>query len=453
MSRRIESWGRYPKAEHELLPLHWRSDPIAWPEAGSVLPHGLGRSYGDSCLNDGGSLLLTRGLSRFLDFDEESGVLTCEAGVSLGEILSLVLPRGWFLPVTPGTRFVTVGGAIANDVHGKNHVRDGSFGRFVEAFELVRSDGSRLVCSSEENAELFAATIGGLGLTGLVTWARIRLRKIAGPGIDQESVRLRNLEDFFRVDAESESDWTYTVAWIDCLAKGRRLGRGIYYRGNHEGEGGAVGAGPDERRATRTGTLFHVPFDAPSFLLNSWSIRAFNALYYRKQLRAVQRGRVHWAPFFYPLDAVGNWNRIYGKRGLLQWQCVVPDEERHVVDLLEEISRAREGSFLVVLKRFGSLPSPGLLSFPRPGLTLALDFPNRGARTFDLLDRLDRLVLDAGGALYPAKDARMSPELFRASFPAWQDFARHVDPAFSSSFWRRVTSEREPIEKVRTAAF
>lgn len=438
----VESWGRYPRVEQETVALSWRDEAERALRRGPVLPHGLGRSYGDSCLNEGGTLLLTRGLSRFLAFDPERGVLRCEPGVSLAEILDFALPRGFFLPVTPGTKFVTVGGAIANDVHGKNHHADGTFGRFVRRFELLRSDGRRLVCGPDENEALFRATIGGLGLTGLIAWAEIQLRPVRGPLILQESIKLRGLEDFFRVNEDSERDWLYTVAWIDCLARGRKLGRGIYYRGNHASASGG-------RAKRRRGPRLHMPFDAPDFLLGEAGVRLFNFLYYRKQLRSRALATIDYEPFFYPLDAVGGWNRIYGKRGLLQWQCVVPDPDV-VVRLLETISRSRQGSFLVVLKTFGGLESPGMLSFPRPGITLALDFPNLGERTFALLDRLDALVAESGGALYPAKDARMSPELFARSFPRLASFAPLVDPAFSSSFWRRVRGE-EAAARVETA--
>lgn len=441
-----ESWGRFPRVEQNAIPLHWRDEAElpALADAAPLLPHGLGRSYGDSCLNEGGTLLVTRGLSRFLAFDPDTGLLRCEAGVSLAEILELAVPRGFFLPVTPGTKYVTVGGAIANDVHGKNHHADGTFGRFVRRFELLRSDGKRLVCSETENPELFRATIGGLGLTGLLTWAEIELRRVPSPYIVQESLRLRGLEDFFRVNEASEKDWLYTVAWIDCLARGRRLGRGLYFRGNHAPR--ATSARAPKVRKPR----LRVPFDAPNFLLGETSIRLFNFLYYRKQLRALQRATIPYEPFFYPLDAIGNWNRAYGKRGLLQWQCVVRDPDT-VVRLLETISRARQGSFLVVLKTFGAQASPGMLSFPRPGFTLALDFPHLGERTLQLLDRLDALVAESGGALYPAKDARMSPEMFARSFPRLDEFRPFVDPAFSSSFWRRVRGAAQAKGRAKTA--
>lgn len=433
----FDSWGRFPKVRHRgIRALQWRSDPLPEVE-GSVLPYGLGRSYGDSCLNEDGTLLSTTGLSRLIAFDAREGVIRVEAGISLSEILQFIVPRGWFLPVTPGTRFVTVGGAIANDVHGKNHHGDGTFGCWVRCFELLRSDGSRLICSPDENRELFEATIGGLGLTGLITWAEFQLKPIHNPLIEAQQVRVRNLDEFYEVNAESERDYLYTVCWIDILAKGDNLGRGIYMRGNH------AAPGAEKLPALRFRQRLAVPFDAPSFALNSLSVRAFNFAFYRKQFRRVQGGTIPFEPFFYPLDAVGRWNRIYGKRGFFQYQCVVPTESGAMRSILQEISRSNEGSFLVVLKTFGDRPSPGMLSFPRPGITLALDFPNNGNRTLALFERIDAVVRDHGGALYPAKDARMPADLFESAFPRWREFSRHVDPRFSSSFWRRVTRENE----------
>ncbi|AKU89942.1 FAD-binding oxidoreductase [Vulgatibacter incomptus] len=424
-----ESWGRFPKASQRALPVQWRGDSLPASDA-TLLPHGLGRSYGDSCLNDGGALLATRGLSRLISFDRAGGVIRCEAGVSLSEILDLVVPAGWFLPVTPGTKFVTVGGAIANDVHGKNHVADGTFGRFVRSLELLRSDGTRLVCSPEQNAEWFQATIGGLGLTGLVTWAEFQLRPIHNPFIEAQTVRFGGLDEFFSLNDESERDYVYTVAWIDILATGKHLGRGIYHRGNH------AAPFPDGPPPVRRPRKLTVPFDFPGFLVNPLTVRAFNFAYYNQQLRKVKSANTEFEPFFYPLDKVLRWNRVYGRRGFLQWQCVVPPEAARPI--LAEIARSREGSPLVVFKTFGSKASPGLLSFPRPGATLAIDFRNRGEKVFALLDRLDALVRESGGAIYPAKDARMSGETFRRSFPKLDEFSRFVDPRFSSSFWRRV---------------
>ena len=430
---RYESWGRFPKATHDIVRVNWR-DAALPPDSGkNMLPFGNGRSYGDCCLNDHGILVDTRGLDRFMAFDARTGTLRCEAGVLLGEILDLIVAHGWFVPVTPGTQFVTIGGAVASDVHGKNHHHAGTFGRHINCFELLRSDGTRLRCSPEENPDWFCATVGGLGLTGLITWVELQLKAISGPLIDQEVIRYLRLEEFFRLSRESDITYEHTVAWIDCAAKGASLGRGLFIRGNHA-------AGGHDRRAKGRGVQFSVPFDPPLALVNGPSLRLFNALHYRKQLQERVRSTVHYSKFFYPLDAIGAWNRIYGSNGLLQYQCVIPhrNAEPAIAEILRQIAGAGTGSFLAVLKMFGDMPSPGLLSFPRPGATLALDFPNQGKRTFDLLDRLDAITMAADGALYPAKDARMSPDTFRRSFPNWQQLEPFIDPRFSSSFWRRV---------------
>lgn len=428
------SWGRVLHFESELLDIDDRFACLPELPAGasSLLPYGNGRSYGDSCLNRGGLLLRTRGLNRFIRFDPAFGVLACEAGVLLAEILQLAIPRGWFLPVTPGTRYVTVGGAIANDVHGKNHHGAGTFGRHVCGFELLRSDGSRRYCSWDENPEWFSATIGGLGLTGLITWAELQLKPIATPWIDSETIRFGSLDEFFALCAESDKDWEYTVAWIDCVGRRNRLGRGLFTRGNHAAESkGAVW-----HRARRPG----LPFVPPLSLVNGLSLRMFNTFYYRKQFARRSRLFQYYESFFFPLDGFDHWNRMYGPKGFYQYQCAVPtDGDREVlIRLLGEISRSGQGSFLAVLKLFGAPTSPGMLSFPRAGVTLALDFPNRGERLERLFLRLDAVVGEAGGRLYPAKDGRMPGEMFRTSYPNWRTFSRFVDPAFSSSFWRRV---------------
>jgi FAD/FMN-containing dehydrogenase len=427
------SWGRYPVTTEKVVALTDRHAPLPKSDL-PVLPLGNARSYGDSCLNDGGVLLAARGLDHFIAFDPASGVLTCEAGVLFSEILDLAVPQGWFLPVTPGTRFVTIGGAIANDVHGKNHHRAGTFGHHVLAFELLRTDGTRLRCTPTENADWFAATVGGLGLTGVVTWATIQLRRIAGPWMSAENHRFGNLSEFFELSRASDRDYEYTVSWIDCVASGKALGRGLFSRANH------APASPDSRPAAGSRTL-GVPFTPPISLINPLSLRAFNQLYYHRQRKSVVHATTHYQPFFYPLDSIANWNRIYGPRGFLQYQCVVPPEaaEATMAELVSNISAGGAGSFLAVLKQFGDKPSLGMLSFPRPGATLALDFPNGGAPTLALLDRLDAIVDAVGGAVYPAKDARMSGEHFRRYFPQWEAFSRFVDPGISSSFWRRVT--------------
>lgn len=431
----VESWGRYPRTSQRVVRLGWRNEPLPSLPGQTVLPYGLGRSYGDSCLNDGNAVLAVRTLNHFLGFDAASGLLQCEAGVSLDEILRLAVPRGWFLPTTPGTKFVTVGGAIANDVHGKNHHRTGTFGGQVTRFELLRSDGRRLLCSPSENAPWFRATVGGLGLTGLITWAELRLRRIDNALIEVESVKFRNLDEFFEISAASDRNFEYTVAWLDCVSGGETLGRGIFMRGNH--------AGPHiHTLQVHRPPGKSVPFDFPNFALNRLSINLFNKLYYGWQRGKSAAATVHYDPFFYPLDAVNHWSRIYGRRGFFQYQFVVPLEpnQRTLRQILLRIAASGRGSFLAVLKTFGAHPSPGLLSFPRPGTTLALDFPNQGSATLELFNQLDRLVLEAGGRIYPAKDARMSPAVFQQGYPEWREFQQWLDPGFSSTFWRRVSA-------------
>lgn len=430
------SWGNYPKASHQCHPVHNRLAPLPSPP-GSLLPFGLGRSYGDSCLNDGQHLLWTRGLDHWMDFDPESGILQCEAGVSLHEILQKFSPLGWFLSVTPGTRFVTVGGAIANDVHGKNHHRAGTFGHSVCSFELLRSDGSRLHCSRTQNAQLFRASIGGLGLTGLITHATLRLKSIVSPLIESEQIRMRNLSDFFALADETNDSHEYSVAWLDGLAHGDDLGSGIFIRGNTVTEATDL--------TWKAKPMIPVPCNAPSWFLGKPLVKAFNFAYSRKFRGDRHQAREHFLPFFYPLDVADHWNRAYGKRGFFQYQCVVPREGDGgpIREILEHISQSGQGSFLNVLKVFGDQKPEGFLSFPRPGVTLAIDFPNRGPQTLDLMTRLDKIVMASGGALYAAKDARMRGEDFRKFTPALDVFSKHIDPAFSSSFWRRITDERQ----------
>ena len=432
------SWGQYPKHEPDhVIPMRWRHQNLDFVTSrNSVLPYGLGRSYGDSCLNDRGVLLATKEINRLIHFDEQRGIVQCEAGISLADLLDIFVPRGWFIPVTPGTKHVTVGGAIANDVHGKNHHRAGTFGCHVLAFELLRSTGERFTCTPSQHTNLFRATIGGLGLTGLITWATIQLKPITGPMIASERIRFSNLEEFFDISDESDEPFEYTVAWIDCLAKGRNLGRGIFHRGNH--------ALPDTNfppSPTRESPV-SVPFNAPSFLLNPFSIKIFNRLYYHLQCTRPTHTTESYDTFFYPLDGIKHWNRLYGARGFLQYQCVVPSqyEREGIREILRRIQHSQQGSFLAVLKKFGQVPSPGLLSFPRPGTTLALDFPLLGDRTFSLLTKLDDIVRETGGAVYPAKDARMTAQDFQTYFPKLPEFMKDKDPKFSSSFWRRVTT-------------
>jgi FAD/FMN-containing dehydrogenase len=432
MATKALSWGRWPRHEHStVLSLVDRFAALPGHAPVPMLPYGNGRSYGDVCLNQGGTLLRTRSLDRFIAFDPESGLLECESGVLLSEIIDFVLPLGWFPAVTPGTAFVTVGGAIANDVHGKNHHRAACFSTHLAEFELCRSDNTRTVCSPTQNTDWFEATVGGLGLTGLISRAKLQMRRVPGPWFRGDSQRFANLNQFFELSKQSDADYEYTVAWIDCAASGASLGRGVFMRGNH-----ARGNGAEHKRGST-----RVPLTPPISLVNRWSLRLFNQLYYNRGSATQNDAIWHYRGFLYPLDSILDWNRIYGPRGFFQYQCVVPerDAEASILEILRRISRSGVGSFLAVLKNFGTALPVGMLSFARPGTTLALDFPNHGEVTLKLLESLDEITRAAGGAVYPAKDARMSAAAFQEYFPAWRRFSDYIDPKFSSSFWRRVT--------------
>ena len=431
----FESWGRYPRLHANFIPLYWTTDfPLRTAPGTSMLAVGLGRSYGDVCLLEGGTLLGSTGLSRLLAFNPETGVLRCEAGVSLADILDFAVPRGWFLAITPGTKYVTVGGAIANDIHGKNHHVAGTFGRHVPRFELVRSDGWRLECSPDENSDWYRATIGGLGLTGLITWADVQLRPIVSRKVDFEGIKFVGIDQFLEL-SKAAAETEYTVSWIDCVAQGRDFARGIFMRGTHSSRPEKLVPSPKPR--------LRVPTEMPSGLLNRFTVGTFNSLYYHRQFATRKTARIDYEPFFYPLDGILHWNRIYGRKGLLQFQCVLPHENGGgtygMVEILRAITRSGLASFLAVIKVFGNIGSPGILSFPRPGITLALDFPVGREASFELLHSLAAITLEHGGRMYPAKDALMTPRQFQTFYPQWELFAKFVDPSFSSAFWQRVT--------------
>ncbi len=399
----------------------------------SLLAIGMRRSYADSCLNSSGGLIDMTGLDRFTEFDPETGRLKAEAGVSLSDILKLVVPHGWFLPTTPGTRFITLGGAIANDVHGKNHHRVGSMGCSVLSLCLVNSDGQRRVIDPQTSPAHFAATIGGLGLTGIIEWVELQLVRIGSAYLEVESVAYDNLDAFWALTEESAISHEHTVAWIDCASRGAASGRGVFIRANWAKDGDYT---------THSDTAWtRLPLALPEIAMNRLSIAAANEFYFRLGKMARHQQRRHYTNYFYPLDAIRDWSRLYGRRGLVEYQCVIPfNMERKVLPvLLDEISRSGQASFLGVLKTFGNIPSPGLLSFPRPGTAFASDFPNRGAVTLALMERLDDIVAEAGGALYSAKDGRMPGRMFRQSYPQWRQFMALKDPKMSSDFWRRVS--------------
>ena len=408
---RVVGWGRYPAIEADVRHARRVDDIAAAIAAGPVIARGLGRSYGDSSLGNR-MVDLTR-LDALLAFDDETGVLTCEAGVSLSTVISVLLPRGWFLPVTPGTRFVTVGGAIASDVHGKNHHVAGSFSDHVESLTMMLADGSIVTASRHEHSDLFRAACGGMGLTGVILTASIRLIPVRSSRIDEHLVKTPDLDATLAVFDEHR-EVGYSVAWIDLLASGGGLGRSLVMLGEHATDGDLTG-GPSER-------VTPVPVDLPSGALNRHTMRAFNAAYYGRIRRNEVHHQVSLDAFFFPLDRVGDWNRVYGSRGLLQYQLIVPFDGgpellREMVDLIASVGLA---SPLAVLKTMGEA-NDGLLSFPTPGFTLAVDL-QVSDEAFALCDRLDRLVVQAGGRLYLTKDSRMSPEMFRAGYPRLPEF-------------------------------
>ncbi|MEI2300378.1 FAD-binding oxidoreductase [Ensifer sp. MJa1] len=428
-----ESWGRLDnRVRPAILPDDYE-DRLGNLEANGYLPFGNGRSYGDSCHNDQGMLIESRRHARILAFDPGTGMMTCEAGVTLREVLERAIEHRFFLPVTPGTAFVTVGGALANDVHGKNHHARGTFGNHVTSFTLLRSSGERLTCSPAENPDLYAATIGGMGLTGLILKVDLRLMKVPSPHVQQHAIRFENLDQYFALVDRVDEEHEYSVAWIDQLATGSRTGRGILLAGDHAD-------GSCELPDIPKGMKLSVPLAPPFNLLNRATLKAFNEYYFRKVQPGETVSTVPWTSYFYPLDAIGAWNRLYGPRGLYQHQSVYPSERAPEITakLMETARRAGHASFLTVLKRFGDISSRGLLSFPRPGFTLTLDFANQGERTVKLLDALDRIVIEAGGAVNPYKDARMSPQVFEKSFVSWRRLEALRDPALVSNFWKRT---------------
>jgi len=430
------SWGNYPHTEQAGLSLANRYENL--PDEQSILPYGAGRSYGDSCLNSQGKVVSSEQLQHFIAFDEHQGILRAEAGVSLESILKIAVPKGWFLAVTPGTKFVTLAGAIANDVHGKNHHLAASFGNHVLRFELLRTDGTRLLCSEEENTELFYATIGGLGLTGFIVWAEIQLKSIASSVVDVEAIKYNNLADFFTIAEDSEAEFEYTAVWLDSSASGAKLGRGHFLRANHSNSLKELPSRPVDVFSNKQRSM---PITPPISCINNLSVRAFNELYYQRQRESEKQFKQNFDPFFYPLDGILHWNRLYGRKGFLQFQCIVPNEQAYdgIKVLLERIAKSGKGSFLVVLKTMGEIQSKGLLSFCRAGANLAIDFPYQGEKTLALIKTLELEVLALGGALYPAKDACMSAEMFQQAYPNYTKLAALKDPNISSDFWRRVT--------------
>ena len=426
---RLRSWGRLAEYSVDARVINSRFTAAKQLKGRTGLAHGAGRSYGDVAIAN--SVWLTTNLDRFIDFDQESGTLTVESGVLLGEIQRSFAPLGWMLPVTPGTQFVTVGGAIANDIHGKNHHNSGTFGEHVLSLALARTDGNQRTCSSAENADLFRATIGGLGLTGLITQATIQLKRVRGPWIDSETIRFDNIQQFFDISRESEA-FEYSVAWFDCTSSS---GRGIFTRGNHSEKSTPV-------KPRRPLTFGLTP---PFSLMNRFTLKILNNAYFTLGRMTLGKLTISYEPFFYPLDGIRHWNRAYGPKGFFQHQSVLPEAsaQQALNEILQEIRAAKAGSLLAVLKTTGQRELPGLLSFGMKGATLALDFPNQGAKTRALLAKLEEIVLTHGGRMNPSKDATMSSHGFYQSYPNVSEFLKHKDPGITSHFFERVI-ERKP---------
>ena len=432
---KVHGWGRYPVVEANLVEAKdlatLRNMIVDNTSTTPLIARGMGRSYGDSALAD--NIASSRFLDNFISFDASTGLLVCAAGVSLEQILNVAVPQGWFLPVVPGTKFVSAGGAIASDVHGKNHHVDGCFSEFVAEFSVMLASGEQVTCSRQENTELFHATCGGQGLTGIITTAALRLRKITSSFINETTQEARNLDEIFSL-FEQAQDSTYSVAWLDCMAKGSNLGRSLLFLGEHATSG---------RLELSSERHLSVPFSAPSFLLNKYTIGAFNEFYQGVKKRQKKSRTVHFDEFFFPLDKIHNWNRLYGHRGFIQYQFVLPlaTAREGISQVLNILLEKGKGSFLTVLKKFGKANN-NFLSFPTEGYTLTLDFKFE-PMLLNILDRLDQIVVSLGGRIYLAKDARMSEHIFKTSYPSWeklQKVKQQVDPhnRFSSAQSRRL---------------
>jgi decaprenylphospho-beta-D-ribofuranose 2-oxidase len=418
MKKRIANWGNYPVIESDEKRFAFQDQLVSLVKSNSAfIARGNGRCYGDASL--GGNTISTLSFDKILSFDTQAGVFECQSGITLDRVLEVIVPKGWFLPVTPGTKFITVGGAVASDVHGKNHHVDGSFSNHIIDMDVMTESGEVLTCSREKFADLFEATCGGMGLTGVITRIKFDLKKIESSYIAQKQVKAKNLEEVLELFTKYQN-YTYSVAWIDCLKSGKGFGRSILILGEHA----SVDQLPDSRKADplklpRKKQL-SFPFYLPSWTLNNFTVRIFNELYYAKNTRREQNNIVSYEPFFYPLDAILHWNRGYGRKGFVQYQFVLPLAAKNgLVEILNRISKNGLASFLAVLKVFGR--QDDMISFPTEGYTLALDFPVRD-KLFPFLDELDALVLQYGGRIYMSKDARMNPLTLRQGYPRIEEF-------------------------------
>jgi decaprenylphospho-beta-D-ribofuranose 2-oxidase len=439
MKEKVYGWGKYPVIDAEVFDVTNKSEVISSIKAISEgICYGKGGSYGDSALSK--NIIRTSSMNLFTKFDEETGVMSCQAGMTLEEILDVFVPRGWFLPVVPGTKYITVGGAIASDIHGKNHHIDGTFCDHLESFTLITANEEEMVCSPTKNSEVFHATCGGMGLTGVIVEASIKLRKIKSAYVDECIKKAQNVDqliDYF----EEHKDSTYSAAWVDALAKEGSLGRSILMLGEHVTEGEYL-----DNFDSKKGLNLSVPIDAPSWTLNPYSIKAFNTAFWTKERKNESQKIVHYEPFFFPLDGVNNWNKLYGKGGFTQYQFVIPFEagREGLKEILAVIANSGKGSFLAVLKAFGE-GNNNYLSFPMAGYTLALDF-KLDFEVYELFDRLDAIVNHYGGRIYLAKDVRMSPQTFRKGYPNLDKFLEIREKLGAKGSFASLQSKRLEID-------
>jgi decaprenylphospho-beta-D-ribofuranose 2-oxidase len=438
MKKDIANWGNFPVMESEEINPSFLEDIRQYVQKpGEFIPRGNGRCYGDASLAN--RTIRTTRFDKILSFDAEQGTFECESGLTLDRILDVIVPKGWFLPVTPGTKFITVGGAVASDVHGKNHHVDGCFSHHVQEMDIVVADGQVITCGPSLVADLFEATCGGMGLTGVITRVRFSLKKIETSYIRQKQVKAANLEEVLDL-FETHKDYTYSVAWIDCLKKGNAFGRSILILGEHATVNDLSPEQKKEPLQLPKKKQITFPFNLPSWVLNSFTVKAFNFLYYGKNFKKEIDNTVGYEPFFYPLDAILHWNRGYGKKGFIQYQFVLPlESKKGLVEILQRISDKGLGSFLAVLKIFGKQNS--LIGFPMEGYTLALDIPVRKG-LFETLDELDKIVLKYKGRLYMSKDARMAPEILEAGYPHLPLFRSILRKYNPGNKFRSVQSDR-----------
>jgi len=424
------SWGNRGGLPHRVVTPSNIAKASVVSEQESNIVYGQGRSYGDVCLNANRGLIDTRHLDRMVKYDESTQSITCQSGVILRDLVNFLTTKKKFVPVSPGTANVTIGGMVANDVHGKNHHRVGSFGNHIQSLTLLKGDGRVMECSATNNNDLFFATIGGLGLTGMILTVTLKLKDVENNCIATKSIKTNNIEQTLTLFNETDEEYEYTVAWLDMYSAPQK---GIFSCGNH--------ADGDLKCISSAKTKV-VPINAPNWLLNGLSSKLFNQLYYYKN-SFNRTGFTSYQPFFYPLDKVEYWNRLYGKRGFYQYQFVVPYDRFLSVyrEILKVMKKFDQPTYLAVLKKFGDIKSVGLLSFPRAGYTLAMDFPNKGASSLKMFESFDSLVIEAGGAIYPAKDGRMSRNVFKNSFPNLKEFIKYKDEKFCSDFWRRVNKD------------